>query len=136
MVLGDLLARGRHLRLDHLTLALRSSSDKELVGGDSGAATTDPVVYIFFFGLLWGFVSLPYGLTMLYLALSLGTGVALGFCAAFGTLVPPIFKLLAPNVPVEESIVQIASSHAGQITLAGVGVCLLGIAVAALAGLK
>src|ERR1700722_13546944 len=92
--------------------------------------------WTYFFGAMWGLGGLTYGLTMRYLGLSLGTGVALGYCAAFGTLVPPIFKLLAPNVPVEESIVQIASSHAGQITLAGVGVCLLGIAVAALAGLK
>ena len=29
---------------------------------------------------------------MRYLGMSLGMGVALGFCAAFGTLVPPIFK--------------------------------------------
>jgi len=91
----------------------------------------------YFFGLLWGFGGLTYGLTMRYLGLSLGTGVALGYCAAFGTLVPPIIKMLAPNFFVftgSPSIVEIAQSKSGLVTLAGVGVCLLGIAIAALAG--
>jgi L-rhamnose-H+ transport protein len=91
--------------------------------------------WTFFFGLLWGFGGLTYGLTMRYLGLSLGTGVALGYCAAFGTLLPPLFKQFLPAVPVEESIAQIASSAAGRITLAGVAVCLAGIAIAAYAGL-
>src|SRR6185369_12782846 len=75
------------------------------------------------------------GLTMRYLGMSLGMGIALGYCAAFGTLLPPIFKMFLPAVPVPETIVQIASTLPGQITLAGVGVCLFGILIAALAGL-
>src|ERR1035437_3542291 len=74
---------------------------------------------------------------MRFLGLSLGTGLALGYCAAFGTLVPPIFKWLTPNFSVfasSTSIVEIAKSTSGQVTLAGVGVCMLGIAIAALAG--
>jgi L-rhamnose-H+ transport protein len=67
--------------------------------------------------------------------MSLGMGVALGYCAAFGTLLPPIFKSFAPSIPVAETLAQIASTKPGQITLAGVGVCLLGIGIAALAGL-
>ena len=90
--------------------------------------------WTFFFGLLWGFGGLTYGLTMRYLGLSLGTGVALGYCAAIGTLLPPIFKAFIPAIPVAETIAQIAATKPGQITLAGVGVCLLGIAIAALAG--
>jgi L-rhamnose-H+ transport protein len=93
--------------------------------------------WTYFFGVLWGLGGLTYGLTMRYLGLSLGTGVALGYCAAFGTLVPPIFKALIPNLSVfasSQSIVDIAESTAGQITLAGVGVCMVGIAIAALAG--
>ncbi len=62
-------------------------------------------------------------------------GVALGYCAAFGTLLPPIFKLLIPTIPVAETITQIASTTPGKITLLGVFVCLAGIAVAAYAGL-
>src|SRR3954467_1963055 len=88
-----------------------------------------------FFGLLWGVGGLTFGLTMRYLGMSLGMGVALGYCAAFGTLVPPVFKSLMPDLPVAESIVQIAKTSAGQVTLAGVGVCLVGIGIAALAGL-
>lgn len=90
--------------------------------------------WTFFFGLLWGFGGLTYGLTMRYLGLSLGTGVALGYCAAIGTLLPPIFKAFVPSIPVPETLAQIASTTAGQITLAGVAVCLLGIAISSLAG--
>jgi len=67
--------------------------------------------------------------------MSLGMGVALGYCAACGTLVPPILKAVMPSLPVGASIVEIAQSTSGQITLAGVGICLLGIGIAALAGL-
>src|SRR5208282_4602880 len=93
------------------------------------------LAWTYFFGMLWGFGGLTYGLTMRYLGLSLGTGVALGYCAAFGTLLPPIFKQFLPAVPVAESILEIASSTPGRITLAGVAICLLGIAIAAGAGL-
>jgi L-rhamnose-H+ transport protein len=72
---------------------------------------------------------------MRYLGMSLGMGVALGYCAAFGTLVPPVFKAFLPAIPVESSIIEIAKSAPGQLTLAGVAVCLLGIGIAALAGL-
>ena len=93
--------------------------------------------WTYFFGMLWGFGGLTYGLTMRFLGLSLGTGVALGYCAAFGTLVPPIFKYFKPDYFVfagSPSIAEIAKSTSGQVTLAGVAVCLFGIAVAALAG--
>jgi L-rhamnose-H+ transport protein len=61
-------------------------------------------------------------------------GVALGYCAAFGALLPPILKVFMPDIPVAESISQIASTTPGKITLAGVGVCIVGIWIAALAG--
>ncbi len=91
--------------------------------------------WTYFFGAMWGFGGLTFGLTMRYLGMSLGMGVALGYCAAFGTLLPPIFKLFIPTIPVDETIVQIASTLPGKITLLGVFVCLAGIAVAAYAGL-
>ncbi len=90
--------------------------------------------WTYFFGAMWGFGGLTFGLTMRYLGMSLGMGVALGYCAAFGTLLPPIFKMFDPKIPVPETIAQIASTLPGQITLAGVAVCLLGIGIAALAG--
>lgn len=91
--------------------------------------------WTYFFGAMWGFGGLTFGLTMRYLGMSLGMGVALGYCAAFGTMVPPIAKSIFPSVPVEASLGQILGSSPGLITLAGVGVCLLGIFVAAMAGL-
>jgi L-rhamnose-H+ transport protein len=71
---------------------------------------------------------------MRYLGMSLGMGVALGYCAAFGTLLLPTIKVFWPDVPAEETVLQLASSTAGKVTLVGVVVCLLGICVAALAG--
>src|SRR5579864_5565406 len=90
--------------------------------------------WTYFFGLLWGFGGLTFGLTMRYLGMSLGMGVALGYCAGLGTLVPPIFKQFMPSLPVGSSIGEIARSMPGQVTLTGVAVCLLGIGIAALAG--
>ena len=91
--------------------------------------------WTYFFGVLWGVGGLTFGLSMRYLGMSLGMGVALGYCAAFGTLLPPICKLFAPGIPVPESIVQIAATTSGRVTLLGVATCLLGIGIAALAGL-
>jgi len=91
--------------------------------------------WTYFFGVLWGLGGITFGLTMRYLGMSLGMGVALGYCAAFGTLLPPVFKSFSASIPVPENIVQIAATLPGQVTLGGVAVCLLGIGVAALAGL-
>jgi L-rhamnose-H+ transport protein len=103
--------------------------------GVLGQQTTSTLWWTYFFGAMWGFGGLTFGLTMRYLGMSLGMGVALGFCAAFGTLLPPLFKPLIPAIPVPETLAQIAATRPGQITLAGVAVCLLGIGIAALAGL-
>ncbi|MCU0871525.1 MAG: L-rhamnose/proton symporter RhaT [Pirellulaceae bacterium] len=103
--------------------------------GVLGQQTWGTLWWTYFFGAMWGFGGLTFGLTMRYLGMSLGMGVALGYCAAFGTLLPPIFKVFIPEIPVTEDIIQIAASLPGKVTLAGVAVCLLGIAIAALAGL-
>ena len=92
--------------------------------------------WTYFFGVLWGTGGLTFGLAMRYLGMSLGMGVALGYCAAFGTLLPPICKVFLPNIPVDETIIQIASTAPGQVTILGVLVCLVGIGIAALAGLN
>jgi len=99
--------------------------------------TAGTLWWTYFFGVLWGLGGLTYGLTMRYLGLSLGTGVALGYCAAFGTLVPPLARAFLPDFFVfkySTSIIELVQSTSGQITLAGVGICLVGIAIAALAG--
>ncbi|MCX6335283.1 MAG: L-rhamnose/proton symporter RhaT [Bacteroidia bacterium] len=54
-----------------------------------------------FFGILWGFGGLTFGLALRYLGVALGQSIALGLCAAFGTLLPPIIggdKLLVLTI--------------------------------------
>jgi len=67
--------------------------------------------------------------------MSLGMGVAIGYIAALGTLVPPIAKSFFKDIPVQTSFGDIINSTPGQITLAGVAICLVGIFIAAMAGL-
>ncbi|MCC6695342.1 MAG: L-rhamnose/proton symporter RhaT [Candidatus Hydrogenedentes bacterium] len=85
------------------------------------------VAWSYFFGLLWGVGGLTFGLSMRYLGLSLGYALALGFCAAFGTLIPPIF---------EGKFGPLVETASGLTILAGVGVCLCGIAVCGVAGIR
>lgn len=113
------------------TLALGLTQDLVGVLLRQGAGTLG---WTYFFGVLWGVGGLTFGLTMRYLGMSLGMGVALGYCAAFGTLLPPLFKSFNPAIPVAESLGEIAATTAGRITLAGVALCLAGIAICALAG--
>jgi len=82
--------------------------------------------WTYFFGAMWGFGGLTFGLTMRYLGMSLGMAVALGYCAVFGTLIPPIFHGVF--------VTSVLGRTSGQIILAGVGVCVLGIVIAGFAG--
>lgn len=50
------------------------------------------LAWTFLFGLLWGIGGLTFGLAMRYLGIALGYAIALGLCAAFGTLMPPLFE--------------------------------------------
>lgn len=84
--------------------------------------------WAYFFGLLWGFGNATFGLTMRYLGMSLGMAVALGYCAAFGTLMPPLFA--------GEFFTKILGTQSGQVVLVGIGVCLAGIGLAGLAGMS
>ncbi len=81
----------------------------------------------YFFGALWGIGGLMYGLTMRYLGISLGVAIALGFCAAFGTLTPPI---------VEGTLLELLSKNSGIATLSGVLLCLAGIGICGIAGIR
>jgi L-rhamnose-H+ transport protein len=99
------------------------------------AQSGETLGWTYLFGALWGVGGLTFGLAVRYLGLSLGVGVALGFCAALGTLLPPLLKSVFPRIPTAETIAQIAATTPGKVTLAGVVICLLGIAIAALAGL-
>jgi L-rhamnose-H+ transport protein len=103
------------------------------VGAILAAAPRSSLWWSYFFGLLWGVGGLTFGLSMRYLGMSLGYALALGFCAAFGTLVPPLFNELTG---VSRAFSQLLQTTSGQVTLAGVGVCLAGIGVAGLAGIR
>ena len=83
-------------------------------------------------GVLWGLGGLTFGLTMRYLGMSLGMAVALGYCAAFGTLVPPIVKGEFADKLLNHS----GTSAGGPIVLMGVVVCLVGIAIGGIAGVR
>ncbi len=90
-----------------------------------GAAPTSSTTYACFWGVMWGVGGLTFGLAIRYLGIALGYAIALGFCTAFGTLMPPIFSGQMSSILHESS---------GQVILAGVGVCMLAIAVSGLAG--
>jgi len=81
----------------------------------------------YLFGLLWGVGGLTFGLSMRYLGMSLGYALALGFCAAFGTIIPPIFNGIFGELITRAS---------GLTTLAGVLVCLAGIGICGWAGVS
>lgn len=91
------------------------------------ASSPNAVKWAYLFGAMWGLGGLTFGLTMRYLGIALGMAVALGYCAAFGTLMPPIF---------EGTFGEIAGKPAGQIILLGVAICLAGIAVTGMAGMS
>ena len=99
------------------------------------AATSGETLFLtYFMGVLWGIGGLTFGLAMRYLGISLGMSVALGFTSAFGALVPPIYRDI---VGIEGTrISEMFGSSGGQFVLAGVGICLLGIAICGLAGMR
>lgn len=84
------------------------------------------VGWTFLFGLLWGIGGLTFGLSMRYLGLSLGYAVALGFSAAFGTLIPPLFQ---------GELIALITTPGGFLIITGIGVCLAGIAACGKAGM-
>src|SRR5438445_12359530 len=93
-----------------------------------GHAPASALFWAFFFGLLWGVGGLTFGLTIRYLGLSLGLAVVLGLCAAFGTLMPPIFRGLFMS--------EVVGTTSGRVILLGIVVCLAGITAAGLAGIS
>jgi L-rhamnose-H+ transport protein len=99
-----------------------------------GSAADGVKNFTYVMGLLWGIGGLTYGLGVRYLGMSLGNSVVLGFCAAFGALVPAIYYAVRP-VEGKTDIVQMSGSTGGQLVLLGVAVCLAGIAVTGRAGM-
>jgi L-rhamnose-H+ transport protein len=82
-----------------------------------GEAPVKSILLCYLFGLLWGIGGLTFGLSMRYLGMSLGYAIALGFCAAFGTIIPPVFHGQLGDL----------LCASGRTMLAGGVVCLVGI---------
>ena len=76
-----------------------------------------------FYGALWGVGGLTFGLTMRYLGVALGQSIALGLCAAIGTILPPI---ISGN--------NLFASRAGILILIGVTVSIVDISIIGYAG--
>ena len=91
----------------------------DILSNSPGEAIWNAVI----FGALWGIGGLTFGLSMRYLGIALGQSVALGFCTAFGTIIPPILN--GENL---------FSSTAGILILVGVSICIAGIALIGYAG--
>lgn len=85
-------------------------------------------------GLIWGIGGLTYGLGVRYLGMSLGNSITLGFCSAFGALVPSIYYNFYP-VEGKVSFTDMLSNTGGQWVLFGVLVCIIGIAISGKAGM-
>lgn len=83
------------------------------------------LVLTFLFGCMWGVGNVSYGLTMRYLGMSLGIGVAIGVTLVVGTLIPPM---------AHGRLGSLLATRAGHFTIAGVVLALLGIAVVSWAG--
>lgn len=99
------------------------------------AAASGQIIFLtFLMGLLWGIGGLTYGLGVRYLGMSLGNSVTLGFCAAFGAIVPSIYYSINPTAG-KISFTDMLASPGGQLVLLGVLVCLIGIAISGRAGM-
>jgi L-rhamnose-H+ transport protein len=98
------------------------------------AAAGNIKFFTYMMGLLWGFGGLTYGLGVRYLGMSLGNSVVLGFCAAFGSIVPPIYYSINP-MEGKISFTDMMLTPGGKLVLIGVLVCLIGIAISGRAGM-
>jgi L-rhamnose-H+ transport protein len=77
------------------------------------------------FGAMWGVGNVSYGLTMRHLGMSLGIGVAIGVTLVVGTLVPPVMH---------GQTAMLFNTRSGLLTMAGIVVALIGVAVVSYAG--
>ena len=90
-----------------------------------GSLDPSVVLRTFLFGCMWGVGNVSYGLTMRYLGMSLGIGVAIGVTLVVGTLIPPLIHGQAGAL---------LSTRSGLLTLLGIVVALCGIVIVSFAG--
>ncbi|GAA0529576.1 L-rhamnose-H+ transport protein [Rhizomicrobium palustre] len=77
------------------------------------------------FGAMWGIGNISYGLTMRYMGMSLGIGVAIGVTLIIGTLIPPALH---------GDLAGMVRTTGGELSLSGVVIALIGIGIVTLAG--
>jgi L-rhamnose-H+ transport protein len=94
-------------------------------GAFYGSIATDVLWKAALFGAMWGVGNVSYGLTMRYLGMSLGIGVAIGVTLVVGTLIPPLLNGQAGLL---------FETRSGLLTMAGVLVALIGVAIVSCAG--
>lgn len=80
---------------------------------------------VFLFGAMWGIGNINYGLTMRYLGMSMGIGIAISITLIVGTLMTPIIN---GNFDV------LIHTEGGRMTLLGVFVALIGVGIVTRAG--
>lgn len=102
----------------------------EIIGDTDSSVKT----WTYIMGVLWGIGGLTYGLGIRYLGMSLGNSVILGYCAAFGSLIPPIFYNYYPQEG-KISMSDMMATQGGRLVLLGVLVCLVGIFICGKAGM-
>ncbi|CNH20666.1 rhamnose-proton symporter [Yersinia aldovae] len=91
--------------------------------GSFSIATLLPV---FLFGAMWGIGNINYGLTMRYLGMSMGIGIAIGVTLIIGTLMTPVLQ---------GRFDVLIGTAGGRMTLLGVLVAVIGVAIVSYAGL-
>jgi len=85
------------------------------------------VLLCMIFGAMWGVGNLTWGLMIRYLGFGLGLAIGCGLCSAAGTLIPPLAK---------GDLGPLLATPAGQASLAGVVVSLIGIFLVGGAGMS
>jgi L-rhamnose-H+ transport protein len=89
------------------------------------ATAPSTLAWCWFWGVMWGFGGLTYGLTMRYLGMSLGMAIILGLTMVIGTLGPPLFH---------GTLATLASTHSGWVTFLGIALAVAGVIIVARAG--
>ncbi|QCR35756.1 L-rhamnose/proton symporter RhaT [Nissabacter sp. SGAir0207] len=91
-----------------------------------GSFSASVLLPVFLFGAMWGVGNIGYGLTMRYLGMSLGIGIAIGITLIIGTLMTPI---------IQGRFGMMIGTPGGRMTLLGVLVAVVGVGIVTYAGL-
>lgn len=94
--------------------------------GYYGSFNAGTLIPVFLFGAMWGVGNIGYGLTMRYLGMSMGIGIAIGITLIVGTLMTPVLQ---------GRFAELVASTGGKLTLLGVAIAVIGVAIVSYAGL-